>query len=298
MAFANPSERAPEQNGSRPTAAHRKYLLITSDDFGMCHAINAGITRAMTDGVVTSTTLMAPCPWFPEAVHLAKKHRLQVGVHLCLTCDWDRMRWGPITHAPSLTGPEGYFLSSYPELVQTAKDDEVVNEFEAQIQRVRASGIEPTHIDIHMLACDDEREGVARFKDLLRHTCQKHGLVFIRDYYRDTGYVHLTDQIGSSGLSEDEIWKALEGWAKPGFYHVIGHVAAAAPELETICSEEHPARCWSAPYRLADFVFFTRPSTRDRLAELGFQLVDVPTFLICETASGEVPAVVSSKGSD
>lgn len=40
-----------------PDDAH--LLIINADDFGMCHAVNAAITRTLTAGVATSTTLMA-----------------------------------------------------------------------------------------------------------------------------------------------------------------------------------------------------------------------------------------------
>jgi chitin disaccharide deacetylase len=257
----------------------QKYLLITSDDFGMCHAVNAGILRAMLNGVVTSTTLMAPCPWFAEAALLAKKHHLGTGVHLCLTCEWDHFRWGPITHAPSLTASDGGFLTNYPDLVESAKDDEVLREFDTQIARVRAAGTDPTHIDVHMLGGDDARKGVDRFQDLVRITCRKHGLVWIRDYLPDSGLVHLTDQIGSSGLSEDEIWRVLEGWTRPGLYHIIAHAAEDMPELDAICSDEHPSRSWSAPYRVADMHFLTSVSTRHRLEKAGFVLIDALSLL-------------------
>lgn len=279
MTRANQSGRGSERGGAAPAGAPQKYLLITSDDMGMCHAVNAGITRGMTEGVITSSTLMAPCPWFAQAVALVKKHQLKVGIHLCLTCEWDHLRWGPLTRASSLTGPDGYFWSTIPDVVQSARDEEIAAEFEAQVERVRTSGVEPTHIDIHMLSGDDNRPGVGRIREALRRCCRKHGLVYLRDENRGNGYEHLTDQIGSSGLSEEAIWEALEGWTQPGFYHIIGHAAAAMPELDAICSDDHPSRDWAAPYRLADMVFFTRPATRQRLAELGFQLVDVPTFL-------------------
>lgn len=39
-----------------------RLLIINADDFGMCHAINAGIFLAIQEGIVRSTTLMVPCP--------------------------------------------------------------------------------------------------------------------------------------------------------------------------------------------------------------------------------------------
>lgn len=44
-----------------------RLLIINADDFGMCHAVNQAIFRTLTEGVVSSTSLMAPCPWAPHA---------------------------------------------------------------------------------------------------------------------------------------------------------------------------------------------------------------------------------------
>ena len=39
-----------------------RLLIVNADDFGMCHAVNAAVIRALTEGVVSSTSLMVPCP--------------------------------------------------------------------------------------------------------------------------------------------------------------------------------------------------------------------------------------------
>jgi chitin disaccharide deacetylase len=46
-----------------------RLLIINADDFGMCHAINEAIFRALKQGVLGSTTLMVPCPWALHAMH-------------------------------------------------------------------------------------------------------------------------------------------------------------------------------------------------------------------------------------
>lgn len=257
----------------------RKLLVITSDDLGMCHAVNTGIVRGMTQGCVTSSNLMAPCPWFPEAAALVKEHRLPVGVHLTLTCEWDRMRFGPVSRAPSLVGPDGYFWTNVPALVAHARDEDILAEFEAQIARVRSHGIEPTHIDMHMIASDDDRPGVAHLHELRRSVGEKHDLCYIREYRKNSGLVHLAGQAETSALPEDGVWKTLASWNEPGLYHLIVHLASPSEELDSICSSDHPARDWAASYRVSDLVLWTKPSTRNRLRDMGFELVDVKTLL-------------------
>ena len=48
------------------------YLSVVSDDFGMCKAVNDGTIQAFTQGLLTDTNLMAPCPDFKEAAQWAK----------------------------------------------------------------------------------------------------------------------------------------------------------------------------------------------------------------------------------
>jgi len=253
-----------------------KYLLVTSDDFGMCHAVNAGITRAMSQGIVHSTNFLVPCPWFAEAFALAKDLRLKVGVHLCLTCDWDRLKWGPLTRASSLTDERGHFWPSFEALAKTANDEEMLVELEAQIERLRGLGYEPTHLDSHMLVAEDNGPFTSRVKAVIRALCDEYGLIYTYDYAEDSGLVHFTDHFCCSPVPEAETWQKLESWSGPGAYHLIGHAASASPELDALCSPGHPSRSWAAEYRLKDCQFFTNPATRARIEALGFELIDIP----------------------
>ncbi len=68
-----------------------RLLIINADDFGMCHAINEAILRTLKEGVVSSTSLMAPCPWAPHAMRLLQEHpAIPFGVHLTVVCDFLR----------------------------------------------------------------------------------------------------------------------------------------------------------------------------------------------------------------
>ena len=42
--------------------ADARLLLVNADDFGMCHAVTAAIIRTLQDGIVTSCSIMVPCP--------------------------------------------------------------------------------------------------------------------------------------------------------------------------------------------------------------------------------------------
>src|SRR6185503_316075 len=115
-----------------------KKLLLTTDDFGMCHAINEGIAQALTQGLATSTNFLAPAPWFRDAVELAKQHKLPVGVHLDLTSDWDRLKWGHLTANPRLMTEDGSLPAWHTGLETLgATDEDMYDELKAQVALVR-----------------------------------------------------------------------------------------------------------------------------------------------------------------
>ena len=251
-----------------------KRLLVTADDFGMCHAINAGTVRAMREGVVCSSNFLVPCPWFSEALALAKEHRLPIGVHLCVTCEWDHLSWGPLTRGASLTDELGHFHPGFAALLERAQDDEILAEYTAQIERVRKLGFEPTHLDSHMLPSVDRSAGALRLKALIQQVAKQSGLRYLYDTDHSGKLLHFDGEIMLSGQPWPSVWQYLESLGE-GTYHLIGHAAEPAPELDALCSVDHPARRWAAEVRTSDATFFTSSATRIRLKELGFELIGV-----------------------
>src|SRR5438477_8215157 len=86
-------------------------LLVRGDDMGVSQSINEACIKTATGGIVRSVEVIAPGPWFLDAVRLLKENpNIDVGVHLDLTSEWARVKWRPITHAPSLIDDDGYLL--------------------------------------------------------------------------------------------------------------------------------------------------------------------------------------------
>ena len=125
--------------------ADAKLLIINADDFGCCHSANVGIFDCLRTGLVTSATLMVPCPWAREAA--ARYRGEDVGVHLTVNAEWELYRWGPITHAPSLVGGDGGFPRTTEDVWEHADLDEVRREWRAQIERAILWGFDVSHID-------------------------------------------------------------------------------------------------------------------------------------------------------
>ena len=96
---------------------------------------------------------MPPCPWFPEAVEMAKANpALDLGVHLTLTSEKKPYRWRPLTAPPrsaGLTDPMGYFWPDVPN-ARRADPGAVEAELRAQIEVTLDAGVDVTHLDAHM----------------------------------------------------------------------------------------------------------------------------------------------------
>lgn len=133
-------------------AADARVLIVNADDFGMCRSANEGIRSLLAAGAISSTTLMTTCPWAPEALAFAAAHpQHDVGLHLVFTSEWEGYRWGPVGDArASLVDADGYLPRDCRTFELTAAEDDVVAEMRAQLARMRAAGVEPSHADNHM----------------------------------------------------------------------------------------------------------------------------------------------------
>ena len=124
--------------------ASDRVVILSGDLLGSCHAANIGVYESMRMGMVTSSSLMVPCPW---ARHAAAAYRGEsVGVHLTLNSELDEYRWGPITHAPSLWDGDGGFPRTLADLWDHADLDEVRREARSQLERAVLWGFYVTHL--------------------------------------------------------------------------------------------------------------------------------------------------------
>ena len=165
-----------------------RLLIINADDFGRSHASNEGTFRALKDGVVSSTTLMVPCPWALHAMQLLSDHpEISCGVHLTVVCDVSHYRCGPLTcrdKVPSLVDETGFFytLERIPAFLAQVKLSELEVEFRAQIEAVLAAGLSPTHLDWHCLS----NGGRVDIFELTIKLAEEYGLA-VRVFNRSTG---------------------------------------------------------------------------------------------------------------
>ena len=118
----------------------RKRLIVNADDFGFTPDVNRGIVDAHRGGILTATTLMANGAAFDDAVRLARDTpSLDVGCHLVLIS------------GRSLLPPYAPLPASVPKLLRAlaVRRIRVYDELAAQVRKILAAGMEPTHLDTH-----------------------------------------------------------------------------------------------------------------------------------------------------
>lgn len=134
-------------------------MVIHADDVGFCHGANGAFVELSERGVITSGSVMVPCPWFTEIAALAAADAaaddpvLDVGVHLTLTSEHPWYRWGSVSQpsaSAGLTDPGGNLWPTVEEVRRHADPDAVEVEWRAQVDRALAAGIDVTHLDAHM----------------------------------------------------------------------------------------------------------------------------------------------------
>lgn len=132
----------------------KKYLIIHADDAGMSLAENHAIQSGMLKGIITSTSLVVPYPWFFEMAQFCLDNPdLDYGIHLTLTGEWKTYPFKPCLAAnriPSLVDSRGYFYPKKKTVRDQASINEVYLELKRQIQIVLDMGQQTSHLDSHM----------------------------------------------------------------------------------------------------------------------------------------------------
>ena len=266
-------------------------VLLHVDDMGMSHSSNQGGIEAVVKGVATSWSVMMPCPWVPEiSQHLRTNAGMDSGLHLTLTSEWNRYRWGPLAGKPQVPGlvdGEGCLWRSVAEVAAHATADEVERELRAQIDRAEALGLPITHLDSHMGTLFSRTDFFERFAKIgmekripilavgghMTYALQEHGSVVraLQDFAPTVWNAGLPviDDLHSSSLD----WKPAEksdrliellGHLEPGVTEIIFH--ASQP------TEEFPLITGTSESRRGDLQALTDPKVRRFIQDRGIVL--------------------------
>ncbi|MFN8452640.1 MAG: polysaccharide deacetylase family protein [Anaerolineae bacterium] len=256
-----------------------RLLIINADDFGMYHAINAAILRALQQGVVRSTSLMVPCPLALHAIQLLKQNPdIPFAVHLTIIRDYAHWNWRPVTcgeKVPTLVDETGafYLFDRMGELLARAKLDELEVEFRAQIDAVLAAGLKPTHLDWHALRFGARTD----IFDLMLRLAREYGLAM-----RVIGQSYI-EQVRNLGLPASD-YMMLDSMSLPTdgksarYAQLLRELPAGLSEWAVhpaLGNEEAQAvdpALWAI--RQADFEFVTSPEARAIIEREGIILLD------------------------
>jgi predicted glycoside hydrolase/deacetylase ChbG (UPF0249 family) len=265
--------------------ADAKLLIVHADDLGMARSVNAATIKGFQSGLVSSGSIMVPCPWLPEIADYARKHpEADLGLHLTLTSEWTPYRWGPVLskdRVMSLLDSSGYLYLTESEAASHADVKEVEAEIRAQIERARSFGIQPTHLDSHMGTLYQNK---ALFETLLRVAREnKLPILLSKEWLASTEY--LPSILSPNDVAIDKIITiepsvTAEGWAKfytdaikglqPGVTEMIIHLAYDDEEMRA-ATFDHPN--WGAAWRQRDLQFFTSDRFRKLLEENHIKLI-------------------------
>lgn len=284
--------------GASPTLAERlgypsdaRLLIINGDDVGMCHTANLATIEGLERGLLTSATILVPCPWFLEIAEYAKAHpEKDFGIHLCQTSEWRTYRWGPVAsrhEVPGLLDPQGYFWHETPQVYAKGTPQEALIESRAQIRKALEAGVDVTHIDSHMgvlqynpaylekyleLAVEfdlparmaSQRTMEANQQPLWRQRFAEKGILFTDDFLFDTKY-----EGGAAGVKA--YWMKRLSELQPGVTEIFIHAGNPTDELKAITGS------WAV--RSAELETFSRDADlrglleRQKIIRIGYRQI-------------------------
>jgi hypothetical protein len=259
-----------------------KLLIIHTDDLGMCHSVNAATFAAFETGAVSSASLMVPCAWFPEAAQWMIRHpQYDVGIHSTLISEWKAFKWGPVSqkpHTAHLIDEMGYFWPRNGLL--RAAPQEIEEEIFTQVMLAKQTGIDPSHLDSHMLS-------VARpaYIGSYMKVARQFGLPFLIDEhwhaYSSPDDPATTTDIIVNGLfqagpqvspaSLEDYYLSILRDLQPGLNQLIVHVGFDDAELRAITQDQ---QAYGATWRQRDFEIVMSGKFKSALREHDIHIVN------------------------
>jgi chitin disaccharide deacetylase len=182
-----------------------RRLIINADDFGLTPGVNRAIDEAHQGGILTSSTMMANSRAFADAAAIAQAtaaRNFSVGCHVVLLDGEPVLRPAQV---PTLLQPGNgnhCFRESLNDFVIASfrhklNPGEVEAEAAAQMERMRAAGVQPSHFDTHKHA----HMFPAVLRPLLR-AAKSHGVRAVRNPFGQVWPLPL-----ASLLRTRQVWK-------------------------------------------------------------------------------------------
>lgn len=245
-----------------------KILIINCDDVGNSHASNAAVIDGMENGLMTSATIMVPCPWVPEIFAYAKAHPEKgFGLHLTHTAEWKGYKWGPVaskSEVPGLVDPQGYLWPDIMSVYAKSTPEQAYIEARAQIKKALDAGVDVTHLDSHMGALQYSEA----YFQVYRRLAKEFDLPIrmgSQDLLASLNGGHQRGQLDGDGIVYPDYlihggpkkgepitdyWKRMLKDLKPGVTELYIHASVAGEEIQ------HITNSWKD--RAEEYRMFTR----------------------------------------
>jgi hypothetical protein len=247
--------------------AGERVLVVQADDYGMCPAVTDGILTAHRAGVVTQASVMMPAPDARRALWLARRQQLPLGAHLVLACEWEGLRFYPLTPAATLRSADGAYLPGIAELRAAGADPhEVRAELDEQLRAMAAAGVPARHCESHVAVLDPQilADLSARWRLPCRDEVPAPGITTAVD-----SVWHLSTRPPQT-KTEDLL--AHLAALPPGRHMIVAHPAADRPELDTLTDPGSRRWKWARPIRVGDLAALLDPRFRETCSRLGVTL--------------------------
>ena len=257
-------------------AQNKTRLIMRGDDIASTHGANLGCIQSYKEGIMQTVEIMVPCPWFPEAVKMLKEvPGLDVGVHITLTSEWENIKWGPLTHAPSLSDEDGYFYPQiwtsdrFPEdrTIRGAdwKLEEIEAEMRAQIELAIKYIPQVSHLSCHMGCTGIDKQVAEVFTKLaVEYNLNIDPQEYQVDYFPGRIKGETSEERISSFIAGLEKMKAGET------YLFVEHPAIAGNEMEAV---GHDGYYTVNADRQMVYEMFTSTEVKKAVEELGIELI-------------------------
>jgi CubicO group peptidase (beta-lactamase class C family)/predicted glycoside hydrolase/deacetylase ChbG (UPF0249 family) len=260
---------------TRPEREGEIRLLVRADDMGVAQSVNEACIRSYKEGIARSVEVIVPGPWFLDAVRLLKENPdIDVGVHLALTSEWERVKWGPLTRAPSLVDANGYFRPTTKQRADFPPDTgfvdanpnigDVERELRAQIETARKHlGRQVTHVSTHMGAA----RATPELRMLTERLAREYGLQMEDPALMSAGSF---GNNASTGEQRERALLELVENLQPGQWLLVEHPGLDTPEMRNI---GHKGYENVAADRAGVTHAFTSAKVKEAIARRGIKLI-------------------------
>ncbi len=266
-----------------------KVVIFHADDIGMCEASVDAYQELVDFGLMSSAATMVPCSWFPAtAVYCKDNPKVDMGIHLTLTSEWDGYRWRPMSTVDRGTGlfdEEGYFPRR--QVNEDADATAVYNELKAQIEHGLARGIDATHMDTHMFAIFPRyidsylklsqeykipafvfQRTVEEYMNFGATEAQAKGLAQLANEHEENGMPLLDNVFAMSYVDASNRFEQAKAYLdnlEAGITYFLLHPSTDTAELRAIAPD------W--PIRVADYELFKDEKFRQYVKDLGIHVM-------------------------